>query len=133
GGWARGSRLAPGAGSRGPAAGALWAHSGSRPSAYRQFLYARLSEVARARLHRQVGERLQLLGRPEHAAEVAMHFEEAREHRQAIRHLVVSSENAARRFAHREAILILEHARALVARLAPELRAEIEVDLLRRI
>src|SRR5262249_30665451 len=109
------------------------AHYEFRHSAYRQFLYARLSEVARARLHRQVGERLQLLGRPEHAAEVAMHFEEAREHRQAIRALVVSSENAAHRFAYREAVLILEHARALVGRLAPELRAEVEVELLQRI
>src|SRR5262249_13984998 len=66
-------------------------------------------------------------------AEVAMHFEEAREHRQAIRALVVSSENAAHRFAYREAVLILEHARALVGRLAPELRAEVEVELLQRI
>src|SRR5262249_35124566 len=73
-------------------------------SLHRQFLYRRQTDVGLAKLHRQTAQRLETLcapGCPELAGEIALHFERAREHPQAIRYLIASSENAAHRFAHR--------------------------------
>src|SRR5262249_40599904 len=61
-----------------------------RHSLYREALYRRMSAVNRSRLHRNIGERLELLydrGRTELASELALHFEEGREPERAVRYL----------------------------------------------
>jgi DNA-binding winged helix-turn-helix (wHTH) protein/tetratricopeptide (TPR) repeat protein len=113
--------------------GTVSAHYEFRHSLHRQVLYRRLSAVVRSRLHRLLGERLETLcaaARTELAAELAMRFEEGHDYERAIRHLIVAAENAVRRFAHRDSISLIEHALALSARVAPERRAALEVQLL---
>ena len=108
-------------------------HYEFRHSLYREVLYRRLSEAARSKLHRLLGERLKELCIPceqDLATELALHLEEGHEFEQAIRFLIVASETAARRFAYRDAIEILEHALELVTKLGPARAAETEVRLL---
>ena len=107
-----------------------------RHSLYRQVVYRGLSGAARSRLHRMIGERLLELpagGRAELASEVALHLEAGREYERAIHILRVSSENTNHRFAYRESIQILQHALSLIAKIASDRQAHIEIDLLRRI
>src|SRR5262249_37804909 len=108
------------------------AHYEFRHALYRQAVYQTLSEVHRSRLHRMVGERLTALCSPEHpelAGELASHFEEGRDYRQAIDYLILSADNAVRRFAYRESIQTLERALALVPRMPPSARSALEIQL----
>ena len=101
---------------------------------FRQVLYRRLSNVSRPKLHRRIGEQLRLLhtqDRPEIASELALHFEEGHEYEHAIRYLMLSAENAQRRFAHADAIRVLQHALELVHKMAPNIRAEVEIQILK--
>src|SRR5262245_3476022 len=116
--------------------GSVSAHYEFRHSLYRQVVYRLLSDLGRSRLHRRVGERLRTqcsAGRQELAAEVALHLEEGREYREAIDYLILAAENAARRFAYRESIQLLQHALLLVPRLAAGAQTEPELELLERI
>jgi DNA-binding winged helix-turn-helix (wHTH) protein/tetratricopeptide (TPR) repeat protein len=109
------------------------AHYEFRHSLYRQVVYRSLSEVSRSRMHHLLGERLKLLctpGRQEIASEVAMHFERARDHDQAIHYLVIAAENAGKRFAYRESIHILQHALELLRQLDSKRLIEIELRIL---
>src|SRR5262249_35490994 len=104
---------------------------------YPQVLAARGSALRRIRLHHRIGAWLER-GVGAHAAPVstqlAWHFEEAREYEPAIRYLIIAAENAANRFAYRDAIRILEHALTLAPYLAAEgLRNELEIQLWQRI
>jgi len=107
-----------------------------RHSLFRQVLYRRLSSVSRSKLHRRIGEQLGLLsseGRPELASELASHFEEGHEYGHAIHYLLLSAENAQHRFAHGDAIRVLQHALELVHKIASNIRAELETQILKRI
>jgi len=109
------------------------AHYEFRHSLYRQVVYRGLSEVSRSRTHHLLGERLKLLctaGRQEMASEVAMHFERAHDHDQAIHYLVIAAENAGKRFAYRESIDILQHALELLRQLDSRRLLEIELRIL---
>ena len=72
-------------------------------------------------------------GRPELASEVALHFEEGRNYEQATRCLMLTAENAARRFAHRDSIQVLQHALELTLSLTTAARIQTEVQILQRI
>jgi DNA-binding winged helix-turn-helix (wHTH) protein/tetratricopeptide (TPR) repeat protein len=105
-------------------------------SLYRQAIYRRLSDVARSKLHRAVGERLATLFGPEALAlapQLAMHFEEAHEHERAIQYLMATAANAAQRFAVRDSLDVLQHAKRLVPRLASDRRTPLEIEILERI
>ena len=111
-------------------------HYEFKHSLYRQALYRRLSSVARCRLHLALGEPLFeacMAGKRELAAELALHFEEGRNYEQAIRCLILTAENDSRRFAHGDAIRVLQHALELVSLLAAEVRCELELQVLLRI
>ena len=106
-----------------------------RHSLYRQVIYRRLSDARRSKLHLGVGERLKSLctpGRPEQelASELALHFERGREHEHAVRYLMLAAENAAGRFAYRDAIQLLQHALKLVPKLASGTGPEREIQIL---
>jgi DNA-binding winged helix-turn-helix (wHTH) protein len=108
------------------------AHYEFRHSLYRQALYRRLSTVNRSKLHLSLGERLMSVcfaGRRELASEVALHFEEGQDYEQATRCLTFAAENAARRFAHRDSIRVLQHALELARLLAGSARSGLETHI----
>ena len=116
--------------------GKFSAHYEFRHSLYRQVLYRRLSEVNRSKLHRILAQTLKALcttSELELANELALHFEGGRDYEQAIRYLILSAENASRRFSYRDSIEILLHAGDLVAKVAPVLRAGLEIQILESI
>ena len=102
-------------------------------SLYPQAIAERVPAGWRRRLHQRVGEWL------EHtygaqvsaiAASLAWHFEEAGDYRRAVRYLVLTAENAARRFAYGDAIRVLQQAQSLVQRLAANARSQLEIEVL---
>src|SRR5262245_59244803 len=102
---------------------------------YPQVLGARVAPARRVRLHRRIGEWLANAFAPQPDAmctQVAWHFEEGRDYPRAIRYLIRSAENTARRFAYRQAIQILQHALDLSADV-PARVPELEVEILERI
>jgi DNA-binding winged helix-turn-helix (wHTH) protein/tetratricopeptide (TPR) repeat protein len=99
-------------------------------SLYRQAVYRKLSDVSRSRLHRSLGGRLSTLystHRPELASELALHFEEGGDYERAAYYLLLTAKNAARRFAHRDSIQILQHVREFFPKLNAEIRIEREI------
>jgi DNA-binding winged helix-turn-helix (wHTH) protein/tetratricopeptide (TPR) repeat protein len=107
-----------------------------RHALYREVLYRRLNPTQRVSFHRLLAkglERLRSEAEPETAAEISLHFEEGREYEDAVRYLVVTADNATRRYAHREAIQALEHARELLPKIIEERRKEIDVQMLEKI
>jgi predicted ATPase len=74
---------------------------------YQEVLYERVTAGQRVGLHRRIGEREeQAYGdrAREIAAELAMHFEQGKSYRRAVRYHQLAGENALRRAAHVEAI-----------------------------
>ena len=99
-------------------------------SLYRHAVYRKLSSVSRSRLHRSLGEWLSSIyshNRPELASALALHFEEGGNYERAVDYLLISAENAARRFADRDAIAIVRHAQEFFPKLSPEIRAQREI------
>jgi predicted ATPase len=90
--------------------GTVSGHYSFRHALYQNVLYERIAEARQVRLHRAIGERLET-GYGERArevaAELAVHFERARDHQRTIQYLQQADENAARRSANVEAIVHL--------------------------
>jgi hypothetical protein len=87
-------------------------------SLYQNVIYQRLSAARRMRLHQRVAERGESgygerVG--EIAAELAGHFEQARDYAKAVKYLMLAASNDVRRFANREAVVCLEHGLAVTA------------------
>ena len=103
---------------------------------YRQVLYDRQTPGRRARLHRQIGERLQVLYSPrmdETAAELAYHFEAAADWPRAVEYLRRAADIAGRRYAHPQADSLLQRALELVSNLPEAQRASKEIELLSKL
>ena len=114
----------------------LSAHYQFRHSLLREATYRRLSNLTRSKLHKSFAERLRSVPTEAHAeiaSQLALHFEEGRDYAEAIHYLVLASEHAGRRFAHRGAIQVLRHALGLSLRLQEGQRAGHEIGILRRI
>jgi len=78
-----------------------------RHGLYQEVLYERVSAARRARLHQEIGERIEAGHRAratEIAAELAMHFERGGDHPRAIEYLAASADTALRRSANDAAI-----------------------------
>jgi hypothetical protein len=100
---------------------------------YRQVLYDRQLPGRRARLHRQIGERLAALYAPrleEVVPELAYHFEQAADWPRAVDYLQQAAQIAGRRYAHRQADVLLARALELVSHLSGAQRAQVELQLL---
>jgi hypothetical protein len=100
---------------------------------YREVLYRRQAPARRTRTHRQIGERLELLyAGQEHtiAADLAEHFEHSNDWPRALKYLRLAAENARRRYANREAGVILSRALKLCDNLAGHERAEWQIRIL---
>ena len=101
---------------------------------YQQVLYERLAPARRARLHHRIGEwgeegfsaRVK-----DPAAELAMHFERGQDHPRAIRYLTQAADNAMRRQAPHEAVVLLGRSLTLLKDLPDSAdRAQHELALL---
>uniref|UniRef100_Q022K7 Transcriptional regulator, putative ATPase, winged helix family n=1 Tax=Solibacter usitatus (strain Ellin6076) TaxID=234267 RepID=Q022K7_SOLUE len=106
-----------------------------RHSLYRQALYRSLTGLNRSTLHLRLGEKLMAVcdaGKSELASELALHFEEGRDHARAARCLMLAAENTAKRFSYRDTVRVLRHALELMDDLAPDIRPELEVPVLQR-
>lgn len=99
---------------------------------YQEVLYKRIGPERRARLHRQIGERLEAGYRErarEIATELAMHFVEGQDTQHAVQYLGYAGEQALRRNAHQEAIAHLTQAITLLKTL-PDTPARSQQELL---
>jgi predicted ATPase/DNA-binding winged helix-turn-helix (wHTH) protein len=97
-----------------------------RHALYREVLYRRLKPTPRETFHRRLAEGLEGLRssvEPEMAAEIALHFEEGCEYERAVKYLLLAAHNASRRYAHAQAIAVLERARRSTRRSAPRTSA----------
>jgi predicted ATPase len=102
-------------------------------SLYVNTLYDRIPAARRARLHKDMAERGEIIygdRAAEIGTELAVHFERGRDYRRAATYLHKAADNAIRRFAYREAVGIARKGLELLARLpdSPE-RADQELGL----
>jgi predicted ATPase len=100
---------------------------------YREVLYRRQAPVQRIRTHRQIGERLERFFAGHEntiASELADHFEHSSEWPGALKYLSLAAENARRRYANREAGVILRRALRLCANLSGSEQAEWQIRIL---
>jgi tetratricopeptide (TPR) repeat protein len=103
---------------------------------YHEVFYGRLAPGRRARLHRRIGARLEALYAERSssvASELAHHFEAGADWPRAVKHLRLVAEIAGRRYAHREAVAIVQHALALVSHLPEAERGVAETEILEKL
>ncbi|MBL8700063.1 MAG: AAA family ATPase [Alphaproteobacteria bacterium] len=100
---------------------------------YRQAIYERVPAARRSELHRRIGEREERAYGDKAgsiAAELAIHFEAARDDEKCLRHLAQAGHNALARHAYLEGGDLLAHALTLLDRLPAPDRERRELDLL---
>jgi len=99
---------------------------------YREVFYQRQAPRRRAKLHRRVGEALEVLFSErlsDAAPDLADHFEKSADWPRAIRYLRLAADRAGRRYAHREATVLLQQALGLASRLPDSDRASTETEI----
>ncbi len=99
---------------------------------YPEVLYDRVPPARRARLHREIGTRVETgfgARAPELAAELAAHFDRGRDGPRAVEYLRLAAENALQRSAHREAVGFLTTALEVLNR-EPGLAASAQCELM---
>ena len=103
---------------------------------YRQVLYDRQGPVRRARLHLAVGERLEEIYPPDQrggvSSELAQHFALGNEWERALAYLRLALRTAHRRYAHRDALAILDHAIEIAGTLPADARIPAEIEFFER-
>ena len=102
-------------------------------SLYQNVIYQHLTESRRQRFHQMIGEQLESTHRHERrevAAELAIHFEQARDYHRTIEYLRQAAERAARCYANREASEYLTRALMRLDHLPQPLRDLIRIELL---
>lgn len=101
---------------------------------FHNVVYGRIPAARRTRLHQALGLRLEKAWGEAPAeeinAELAGHFEQARDWPRTVRYLRRAADAATRQYAHREAVDYLRRAHAALAHLSEAQRAEHELDLL---
>jgi DNA-binding winged helix-turn-helix (wHTH) protein/tetratricopeptide (TPR) repeat protein len=116
--------------------GASTAEFQFRHALYREVIYRRLTPTQRRAFHLRLAEGFEALRCPvvpEMAAEAALHFEEGQDYERAVKYLMVGAQNATRRYAHQQAVEVLEHAQELLPRLPPDRTRALDFQLLERI
>jgi predicted ATPase/DNA-binding winged helix-turn-helix (wHTH) protein len=100
---------------------------------HREVFYQRQAPSRRAKLHRRVGESMerQFSDRLSEAApELADHFEKCADWSRVIKYLRLAADRARRRYAHREATVLLQQGLELASRLPDSDRAATETEIL---
>jgi DNA-binding winged helix-turn-helix (wHTH) protein/tetratricopeptide (TPR) repeat protein len=103
---------------------------------YREVFYRRQAPGRRAKLHLRIGERLEAIyakHENEVATELAEHFEQGSDWTRAVKYLRVAADSARRRYAHREAVALLQHAAGLVSGLLEPDRVDAEIAVLEQL
>jgi DNA-binding winged helix-turn-helix (wHTH) protein/tetratricopeptide (TPR) repeat protein len=103
---------------------------------YREVFYRRQSPGRRAKLHRIIGERLEVLFADhlgDAAPELAHHFEEGSDWARAVRYLRLVAETAGRRYAPAEATRVLHHALELSSKMPQSERGLNETEILEKL
>jgi predicted ATPase len=98
---------------------------------YLDVLYKRVARTRRSEIHGRIGERGEIIYGDrvgEIAAELAVHFEQARDLTRAVKYLQLAAENAIRRFAYQEAVRLSRRGLELLGRL-PDTRERAEQEL----
>jgi DNA-binding winged helix-turn-helix (wHTH) protein/tetratricopeptide (TPR) repeat protein len=114
--------------------GTLATHYRFAHELYHSVVYEQIPIARRTRLHQQVGLRLEEAwgGRAaEEAAELAIHFETARDWQRAVKYFRQAEQAAGRQYAHRESAHYLQRALGALERLGPRERADQELDVLK--
>ncbi len=104
-------------------------------SLYQNVLYERVSASRRVQLHRRIGAQEEVLHGDragDIAAELAMHFEQARDYRRAVKYLEQAAQNVAARFANHETVTLSRRALKLLKTL-PETSERGQQELTLRI
>jgi hypothetical protein len=104
-----------------------------RHALYQQVVYQRLGVARRLRLHQRVGEYLESAyeaRRGDSAAQLAKHFSQGRDYRRTVQYLRRAAENAAQRYANREALRYLICALGLVDKLPQGEQADLRLAVL---
>lgn len=103
---------------------------------YRRVLYSRQGPSRLALQHRRIAERLEQLFSSEadesHVGELAEHFTLAGEWPRAIHYWRLALRTALRRFAYRDALVILDQASAVALRLPKDERVQAQIEFLER-
>jgi DNA-binding winged helix-turn-helix (wHTH) protein/tetratricopeptide (TPR) repeat protein len=110
--------------------GVMTARYGFIHALYQEVLYRRVAPGRRVRLHLLIGERgEEAYGdrAGEVAAELAMHFEEGRDYKRAVKYLRLAAQNHFQRYANREAIAYLSRALKLMTRWPESATPEIHI------
>jgi DNA-binding winged helix-turn-helix (wHTH) protein/tetratricopeptide (TPR) repeat protein len=103
---------------------------------YREVCYRRQPAGLRAKFHRRIGLRLEEMfpeRLSEMAPELAHHFEAGADWARAVKYLEMIAETARRRYVHREAAAILEHALELLHKLPGGEYSVGEIEILQRL
>lgn len=103
---------------------------------YRQVLYSRIGLARRRKLHRtvaEIAEGLVVSREADAIAEFAYQFEQGGDWPRAVKYLLAAADTAGRRFEHRQAAAILEHARELVEKISDAERAQSEIQVLQKL
>ena len=98
---------------------------------YLDVLYKRVALTRRSQIHGRIGERGEIIYGDrvgEIAAELAVHFEQARDLTRAAKYLQLAAENAIRRFAYQEAVRLSRRGLELLERL-PDTAERAEQEL----
>ena len=98
---------------------------------YQNVLYERISAARRVQLHRRIGEQGEVLygeRARDIAAELAMHFERGSDYMRAAKYLQQAADNAIRRFAYREAVVLSRRGLELLGKL-PDTSERAEQEL----
>ena len=99
---------------------------------YQQVLYQRLAVARRLRLHQRIGEYLERayeMGVGQIFAQLAVHFSQGRDYHRTVQYLRRAAENAAQRYANREAIGYLTQTLRLVDKLPLGEQADLRLAL----
>ena len=103
---------------------------------YRDALYRRVPAMTLTGYHHRLADALNAVraaGRAELAGAAAAHYEAARVYDRAVNNLIVSADNALGRYAHGDALALLNYAHELNQRTQDTERGRRELDLLQRI
>jgi tetratricopeptide (TPR) repeat protein len=105
-----------------------------RHAVYRQVFFERQGPLRRAEAHRSIGESMEALLLPDErcaiASELAQHFAAAEDWARALTYLRLALQTAKQRFAHREALDILNRAASLATHLPKATRWPVELEFL---
>ncbi|MEQ1948480.1 MAG: AAA family ATPase [Bryobacteraceae bacterium] len=106
-----------------------------RHALYREALYRRIPAAQRSNFHANLARQAESLYERDasaFASEIALHFENGRDGERAARYLLLSAQNAARKYAHRDAIATLRHALDLLSAANTESARSLELDVLEK-